>query len=164
MAHYETGMYLCRVEDQYFSETVNGTEFFGLVIRPIAVIEGDQRHTISGEYTRKTSLWLNSEKNVESSADRLAALCPEWDGSWASLDPKTDGGLSLKGMELELRCSHSQSGDKVYDNFDFPRTFEADNYSSDSDIAKKLDRLYGTVRKKPATTSKVEVSEEEVPF
>jgi len=168
MAHYINGqMYLCRIEDQLFGTTSKGTEFFALVIRPIATIEGEQRHTITGEFSRKVSLWLNSDSNVERSTERLQSLCPEWDGSWSSLDPKTEDGTSLKGVEVELRCSHSQSGDKVYDNFDFPRTFEADSYVSDSDVAKKLDRLYGTAKKKkpkPKAEAKAEVSAEEVPF
>jgi hypothetical protein len=168
MAHYINGqMYLCRIEDQLFGTTSKGTEFFALVIRPIATVEGEQRHTITGEFSRKVSLWLNSDSNVERSTERLQSLCPEWDGSWSSLDPKTEDGTSLKGVEVELRCSHSQSGDKVYDNFDFPRTFEADSYVSDSDVAKKLDRLYGTAKKKkpkPKAEAKAEVSAEEVPF
>ena len=167
MAHYVNGqMYLCRIEDQYFSTTPKGTEFFGLVIRPIATIEGTQKNTITGEFTRRVSLWLNSDSNVERSTERLQSLCPEWDGSWSSLDPKTEDGTSLKGTEAELRCTHSQSGDKVYDNFDFPRTIEADSHVSDSDVAKKLDRLYGTVKKKkkPKAAAKADVSTEEVPF
>ena len=166
MAHYTNGqMYLCRVEDQFFSTTPKGTEFFALVIRPIATVDGEEENTINGEFTRRVSLWLNSDSNVERSTERLRVLCPEWDGSWASLDPKTEDGTSLKGKEVDLRCTHSQSGDKVYDNFDFPRTIESDSHVSDSEVAKHLDRLYGTVtKKKKPKKAKAEVSSEEVPF
>ena len=168
MAHYINGqMYLCRVTDQFFDTTSKGTDFFGLVIRPIATIDGAERHHVTGEFTRKVSLWLNSDSNVERSTERLKSLCPEWDGSWTSLAPKTEDGTSLTGTEIELRCTHSQSGDKVYDNFDFPRLMESDSQASDSDVAKRLDRLYGTTKKKkkkPKEESISEVPSEEVPF
>ena len=168
MSHYTNGqMYLCRIEGQFFGTTPKGTEFFALVVRPVAEMRGTERVTVEGEFARNVSLWLNSDSNVERSTERLQSLCPEWDGSWASLDPKTEDGTSLKGVEVELRNSHSQSGDKVYDNFDFPRTAGTDSHVSDPDVAKKLDRLYGTVKKKkpkPKAEAKADISAEEVPF
>ena len=168
MSHYINGQkYLCRIEDQFFSTTPKGTEFFALVVRPVAMKQGADRVTVEGEFSRRVSLWLNSDSNVERSTERLQSLCPEWDGSWGSLDPETEGGTSLKGVEVELRNSHSQSGDKVYDNFDFLRIAGTDSHVSDPDVAKKLDRLYGTAKKKkpkPTAEATAEVSADEVPF
>ena len=163
MAYYEPGMYLCRIVGQGFGVSKNDNEMFTLTILPIAQIEGSQRNSISGEYTRTASLWLNSDTNVAGATSRIESFCPEWDGTFKSLHPDDDNFTDLSGKEVELRCYHKEGSDgKVYDNFDFPRQANEDTpVQSDADVATRLDRLYGKTTKKKATK---EVAEVEAPF
>jgi len=168
MAYYEEGLYECEIRKQFFAQNAKGTEYFGLTIFPKSRLRDKELVHQEGPYERTVCLWTNSPNNVERTFEQLKDLGWDGAGGFSSVDPSNPDHFSLVGKVVRLRCSHNDSGDKVYDHFEFPRleggTKSPDN---DSEIAKRLDRIYKLDKKKskakteaPATA----VADEEVPF
>lgn len=130
MAHYEQGYYECQISDQGFDVSKEKkTPCFWLRFMP----EG-------GEYEREVKLWL-TDKTIESAVSRLRSL--GWEGnSFRDLEP---GGHSFAGTVVRLRCEHSQDGDKVYENWEFPAP--ESNSENKNGVAKKLDTLFAKALK-----------------
>jgi hypothetical protein len=174
---YENGMYRCRVTGQGFFKLDNEkkTEYFGLAMVPIgryAPGSGEGGELLQcDDWPRTVRLWLTA-KAIDITGEQLLEL--GWDGQrFVDLDPATDGFHDFSGKEVTLTCSQEQVGDKVYDNFSFPRRSKptGNGPESDSDIAVKLDRLMGNKSKPKATTKAkakaavvAEVPDDEVPF
>ena len=166
MAYYEEGLYECEIRKQFFAENAKGTEYFGLTIYPKTRIKDKLREPQDGPYERTVCLWTNSPNNVERTIEQVRDLGWDGKGGFTSLDPSNTDHFSLVGKVVRLRGTHNTSGDKVYDHFQFPR-LEGGTKSpeNDSDIAKRLDRLYKLDKKKVKTKAgKSYTAEEEVPF
>jgi hypothetical protein len=166
MAFYEEGLYDCEIRSQVFAQNAKGTEYFGLSIFPKDRLKDDQRISQDGPYERTVCLWTNSPENVERTVKQLKDTL-NWDGTggFSGLCPDAKGHCSFVGTMVELRCFHNEGTDgKVYDHFQFPRLSAGSRSpENDSEIAKRLDRLYktGTKTKKDRASDPVN---EEVPF
>ena len=165
MAFYEEGLYDCEIRSQVFAQNAKGTEYFGLSIFPTYRLKDGQQIAQDGPYERTVCLWTNSPENVERTIKQLKALGWDGVGGFQSLCPDAKGHFSVVGTMVELRCVHNEGTDgKVYDHFQFPR-LEGGKRSpeNDSEIAKRLDRLYKTGTKKKQDRASDPVNEE-VPF
>ena len=155
MAGYEEGIHQCTVVSQGFGNTKKGTEYFALIVRPNG-----------GQFERAVSLWVNSDPNIERTRSRLMSL--GWDGEdWTALNPGAEDGHSFAGITLTLVNRHREE----FDNFDFPGPPPTVRVGKDDELAKKLNRLTKSGKKKPAVTNvspavtnPSPVSDEEVPF
>ena len=167
MAFYEEGLYDCEIRSQVFSQNAKGTEYFGLSIYPTFRLKDGQQISQDGPYERTVCLWTNSPENVERTIKQLTETLG-WDGvgGFQSLCPDKKGHFSFAGTMVELRCVHNEGTDgKVYDHFQFPR-LEGGKRSpeNDSEIAKRLDRLYKTGTKAAKKVRASDPATEEVPF
>jgi len=180
MPEYPPGKYRATVESQGFDRNTNGKEYFGLVIRPTVHFtdsSASETEFVNNPFPRTVKFWLTSDKSIAYSRKKLMHATA-WDGtSWATLDPELPNHLNLTGVEIEVINEHSAGSsnpDKMYDNFDvqLPRQAEMKN---DSGIAKRLDRLGGTVpaaapapapaaAPAPPTTTTTTVIGDDVPF
>ena len=168
--YYEQGTYLCEITSQGFArlKNENQTEYFGLSVKPITrILLTGEEEDINAEFTRTVKLWVNSESNMGRSRDRLMER--GWDGGkWADLEP--NGDCDLAGVEITLVCKHRTVNGEVWDDFEFPAVGGGRAIPNDTEIAKRLDRLSGTSRRKkkskPVETEEVatETADEEVPF
>jgi hypothetical protein len=170
---YENGMYRCRVTGQGFFKLDNEkkTEYFGLTVVPIgryAPGAGEGAELLPcDEWPRTVRLWLTA-KALDITIRQVVEL--GWDGQrFVDLDPATDGFHDFTGQEVTLTCAQEQVGDKVYDNFSFPRGAKTagNGPEPDPDIPVKLDRLMGNKAKpKPKAKAAVvaDVPDDEVPF
>jgi hypothetical protein len=156
MPEYPQGKYRAKIESQGFDRTTNGKEFFGMVIRPTVHysdgLSGGEEEFINNPFPRTIKFWLTTDK-ARAFARKKLESCVGWRGdSWGDLDPDNQGYTDLTGMEIEVINTHSpgtSNPEKVYDNFDvqLPREAKLDN---DGEIAKRLDRLGGSVPSAPA--------------
>ena len=156
MPEYKNGKYIAVVESQGFDRTVNGSEYFGLVIRPTFYIvdgmQGGEREVVTNPYPRAVKFWLSSDKGLAFAKKKLKS-CVGWAGSsWSELSPETPGYVDFTGREINV-VNHHQPGhtnpDKLYDNFDVELPREA-KLTNDSTIPQRLDRLGGSVPAAPA--------------
>ena len=156
MPEYKNGKYIAVVESQGFDRTVNGSEYFGLVIRPTHYIvdgmQGGEREVVTNPYPRSVKFWLSSEKGIAFARKKLKS-CVGWAGSsWSELSPETTNYVDFTGREINV-VNHHQPGhtnpDKLYDNFDVELPREA-KLTNDSTIPQRLDRLGGSVPGVPA--------------
>lgn len=154
MPEYPPGKYVATIEDQGFDRTTNGKEFFGIVIRPTVHYSdgvGGAEEFVNNPFPRTVNFWLTTEQAIAFSKKKLMHATG-WDGvNWSSLDPELPNHLSLKGLDIEVINSHkpgTSNPDKTYDNFDVQLPLES-KINNDGDIAKRLDRLEGTVPAEP---------------
>ena len=112
MAHYQPGTYSCEIVSQGFDESqVKKTPFFFVRFYPRAI--GNE--AVTEAYEREAVLYL-TEKTVERGRAILKGV--GWDGlRFSDLEP--GGSCSFVGKSVELRCEHEQSGDNVYERWDF---------------------------------------------
>ena len=151
---YEPGNYLCEIVGQGFGEIPNDnkTPFFFLEVKPLGRINPSNP---TGDlftceaYLRTANLYL-TDKSVESTLARLRSL--GWNGtSFKDIEP--NGLHSFAGIEIELVCTSRTSGDKTYDDFNFP--FEGNSSAeSDPDVARKMDNMFGKALKSTLPVAK----------
>lgn len=157
MAHYSEGIYRVRVIGQGFAESsAKKTPFFFLQVMPLGIVDVEDPDRlitpVDSKYDRLIKLWVNSTDNVERSVDKLFTLC-QWngDGGFRQLDPDTPNYTSFTGVEFEAICSHSQDGDKVYENWDLPGGGSQSQIENAKGLSRKLDTLFGKQLKKTGT-------------
>ena len=175
---YPKGTYRCRITGQGFFKLDNEkqTEYFGLTIVPQGRVNPDDPDQLipCEDWPRTVKLWLTA-KSVDITGRQLVEL--GWDGErFVDLEPATDGCTDFTGNEVTLYNQPEQSGDRVFDNFSFPRLSSpsGNGPSPASEIAVKLDRLMGNKSKpKPKPKKKAEpktepdtaeIPDDEVPF
>ena len=141
---YDTGKYLCEVIGQGFGELPNEkkTPYFFLEVKPLGLINpGDPKGDLiyCNDFPRTANMFL-TEDAIPYTVDRLRSL--GWSGtSFKEIEPT--GSHSFVGQQIELICSHRESGGKTYDKFDFPPLGGGKSAESDPNVARKMDVLYG---------------------
>lgn len=151
MAYFDPGKYLVEISSQGFDESKDKkTPFFWLTFVPLGMInieDPDGNLIPCNEYEREIRLWF-TERATPYTIRRLREL--GWLGSsLAELEP--GGGHSFVGKTVRLSCSHRNDGDKIYDVWEFPPIGGGGNSENNSEVARKLDALFGGELVKTAT-------------
>ena len=175
---YENGTYVCRVRSQGFFKLDNErrTEYFGHEVVPSGRVNPDDpdgARIPCEDWPRTVKLWLTA-KSVDITGRQLIEL--GWDGErFVDLDPSTEEFHDFTGQEVRLVNQREQAGERIYDNFSFPRPRSGGDNNGpepDAEIAVKLDRLMGN-KSKPKKKAKPkkdkaaepqEIPDDEVPF
>ena len=147
MAYYAEGLYECIVQNQGFGESrEKRTPCFWLRFVPV---KHDSDH-IDQQYEREIKLWL-TDNTIDQVVSRLRAM--GWTGdTFKELEP---GRHSFEGINIQLRCFHSEVNGKVYENWEFPppRTASSENNST---VAKRVDALFGKALRTKKGTAPVD--------
>ena len=164
MAHYQPGMFKCKVVEQGFAESkVKATPYFWIRFVPVATPDGP----CTEQYEREIEMYL-TEKTVDRQIDRLRSM--GWQGNeFKDLEP---GGFTLKGVTVKLVCRHEQVDSAVYERWDFPAPEGSGGREEhNTSVARKLDALFrnklgnnGSAPIEAKQVKAVEVADEEIPF
>lgn len=158
MAYYAQGNYeAVIIRHEVSTIGKNDTPYLGLWFVP----GGD-------EYERMVRLWL-TDKAIGNSVARLRSL--GWEGD--SFREDFGGGeCPLKGVAVELRCSHRVDGDKTYEDWDFPGPpggSSAEPAPVQEALLGKLDTLFGDELRKGAKAvhqkaTSDDLGDDDIPF
>ena len=151
MAHYQQGLYECRVIAQGFDVSKEKkTPCFWLRFVP----ESYDARELTESYEREIRLWL-TDGTIDRVVEQLRNL--GWQGSdFAELEP--DGGHSFEDLVIKVRCTHQQEDDKVYENWELPSSFQSCEHKSG--MTRKLNALFGAKLKNGAKPKPKSIDEE----
>ncbi len=147
---YEPGRYHCRITNQGFGKTKDGTDQFWIVFDVVGKInpadpEGDLLPAMAGE--RTAYFTLKSEKNAEFFVKDMKRLgCPMT--SFGMLDPGQPNFHSFSGVETEFTCEENNYKGKQSERWNLARESSGPvAVPLDQKEARRLDALFGAALK-----------------
>jgi hypothetical protein len=145
MAYYKDGRtYECEVIQQGFNESsAKKTSGFFLIVKPICEVHPETGEHVEDclPYERTVQFWI-TEKTAERIITDLRKLGFEGK-AFIDLDPDRRGTYSFVGQRIRVVCKHETSDGKTYDKFELPFLGSPRVIPNQSNVASKLDNLFG---------------------
>ena len=150
--HFNQSLHRVRVTAQGFDESKEKkTPFFWLAFTPLFETDTTGAEIAQcADFEREVRLYLH-ENTIDQTVERLRGL--GWDGaSWADLEPYALDGFSFVDHEIDVRCSHEQQGDNVYERWELPSGGRRSEHKTG--MTRRLDALFGSQLKATAAKGK----------